>query len=454
MSFIDAIYKSGGQLYEVGGTVRDSILGRPHKDRDFVVCHIAYSELKKILKKFGSVLEVGKSFGVIKFRPKENNETLDIALPRSEKSTGIGHNEFDVNFDESLPIELDLKRRDFTINSMAKEVKTAKIIDPFGGREDLKNGVLRQVFENTFLEDPLRLLRAVQFSSRFNLRVEANTLAAMSQHASKIKTVSAERIVEEIGKLLTAEKPSQGFYLMKETGILKHVFPMLEKNIGVKQPAKRCGDVFDHSMIVLDAARKHPDVELSGDLEIMFTAIFHDVGKAQTQAIDPQTGRITFHGHQFISKKMTQKWLQQFPIQMLGINPKHILILIENHMFETKSFFSDKAIRRFIRKIGPELIFKLLDFRIADKKGGAYPNKFYSIVKLKERIREEIDRKPPFSPKDLAINGHDLMKLGYSTGPQLGKVIEHLVEFVLDEPKNNQASKLKEEALKKFPLEN
>ncbi len=451
MNFIQAIHDQGGQIYEVGGTVRDSLLNRPHKDRD-VVCKIPYPKLKALLKQYGSVMEVGKAFGVIKFKPKARNECLDIALPRSETSTGMGHRDFAVQFDETLPIESDLKRRDFTVNAMAREVHKRKIIDPFGGESDLKNKILRQVFPQSFIEDPLRLLRAVQFSTRFELAVEPETLAAMKKHAAKIKTVSAERVIEEIGKLLSAQKPSCGFYLMKETGLLQYVFPMLEKNIGVPQPAKRCGDVFDHTMIVLDAARNHPDVERAGDLEMMFTAIFHDVGKADTYAIDPQSKKITFHGHQFVSKKIAQKWFQKFPIQMLGVDKKNILTLVENHMFETKSFYTDKAIRRFIRKMGPELIFKLIDFRIADKKGGAFPDKFYGVLKLKERIQEELNRKPPFGPKDLAINGHDLMKWGYPKGPQVGKVIQHLVEFVLDEPKNNESGILKKEALKKFPL--
>jgi len=452
MSFLEAIYQEGGLAYEVGGTVRDGLLGLPHKDQDLVVAKIPMERLKGLLSKFGSVHEVGKAFGVLKFRPKGESRDIDIALPRTEKSTGQGHRDFEVRFDHGLPIELDLQRRDFTINAIARELKSGALTDPFHGQEDLQDKVLRQVFSESFVEDPLRLLRAIQFAARFNLTIETETLASMKQHAALIETVSPERVIEEIGKLFRADQPSIGFYLMKETGILAHVFPELQKTIGVEQPAKRSGDVFDHTMKVLDASRNCRDLQSPGDLEIMFASLFHDIGKPYTQGFNEETKRITFYGHQIVSARLARKWLKRYHASMLGIDNEKVLLLVHHHMFETKSFYTDKAIRRFIQKIGQDLIFKLVDLRIADKKGGAFPDKLQGILRLKRKIQEELDRKPPFGPKDLAIDGFSLMEMGYSKGPILGKILKDLVELVLDDPGQNTRESLIEFTLKHYPL--
>jgi len=451
LSFLEEIYQQGGQAYEVGGTVRDGLLGLAHKDLDLVVTRIPLPRLKEILAKHGGVHEVGKSFGVLKFRPRGEAKDLDIALPRTEKSVGSGHRDFEVNFDPNIPIELDLQRRDFTLNAMARDMKSGRLIDPFGGERDLRDKVLKQVFSETFKEDPLRLLRAVQFTARFNLNVEPETWQGIRRHAALIETVSPERIIEEIGKLFRAEIPSIGFYLMKETGLLQHVFPELQKTIGVEQPAKRSGDVFDHTMKVLDASRNCSDLDQPGDLEIMFASLFHDIGKPYTIGYNEKNKRITFYGHQIVSTKLARKWMKRYHASMLGIDNEKVLTLVHNHMFETKSFFTEKAIRRFIAKIGKDLIFKLIDLRVADKKGGAFPNKLHGILHLKKKIQEEIEKKPPFGPKDLAIDGFILMEMGYSEGPMLGTILKNLVELVLDDPTLNTRESLVEFTLKNYP---
>lgn len=452
MTFIDQIHQAGGKVFEVGGTVRDALLGIPHKDKDLLVTGIPYPKLKKRLQALGRVLEVGKVFGVLKFRPEGEDQEYDIALPRVEKSTGSGHRDFNVQFDESLPVELDLQRRDFTLNAMAKNLKTGELVDPFGGKQDLEKRLLRQVFAETFEEDPLRLLRAIQFAARFGLEIEPLTFESIKRHAHLIETVSPERIIEEIGKLFRAEKPSVGFYLMKDTDLLRHIFPELHRTIGVEQPNKVARDVFDHTMMVLDAARNCPDLGSPGDLEVMFASLFHDIGKPDTKAYNKELRRITFYGHQVVSTRMARKWLKRYRANMLGINTDNILSLVYNHMFETKSFYTEKAIRRFIHKIGKDLIFKLLDLRLADKKGGAFPDKFKGLLKLKERIIEELEKKPPFGPKDLAIDGYNLMKLGYPEGPILGKILKDLVEVVLDDPTKNTRESLEEHVLSHYPL--
>jgi len=194
-SLAETINNEGGKIYIVGGPVRDQLLNIENpKDIDFIVCGIPFSNLKKILNRFGTINLVGQSFGVIKFKPFKSESVYDISLPRKESSIGAGHRDFDVDFDHTLPIEKDLNRRDFTINAMAKEYPDGEIIDPFGGSSDLDKKILKMVFDSTFIDDPLRIIRGIQFAARFNLTVESKTLASMSKQVSLVETVSPERI--------------------------------------------------------------------------------------------------------------------------------------------------------------------------------------------------------------------------------------------------------------------
>ena len=445
-----ALYEHGGRVYEVGGSLRDELLGQPKKDRDLLVTGIAMESLTALLQKFGDVLTVGKSFGVIKFHPGHHKDAcIDIALPRKEISTGLGHRDFEVDFDPSIPVETDLSRRDFTINAMAKEIgggdgeEGSPWIDPFQGRKDLEEKILRKVSDRSFEEDPLRLMRAVQFAARLNFQIEPETFASMQKNAELIKTVSPERISEELKKLFMAEKPSVGFILMQKTGLLKYVFPELEENVGVEQGNKlHNDDVFMHTMRVLDASRKDTAIPMAGDLDLMLAALFHDVGKARTKGFDPVKNRMTFYGHQTLSRKMSKRRMEALKITTIGANPKQISHLVEHHMFQTKAFFSDRSIRRFINKVGPDHILKLVDLRLADNRGGKYPEGIKGVLRLRKRISEELDKKVPLSVKDLAIGGKDLMEIGIPEGPAIGEILKKLVHVVLDNPELNTKESL------------
>lgn len=443
--FIQTIINMGGEVYLVGGTVRDIFLKIPHKDYDLLVRNIEAQTLLKSLRPLGPVNMVGKSFGILKFRPHEAADfEFDIALPRLEKSTGAGHRDFEVDYDHTLSVKEDLSRRDFTINAMALNLQSQELTDPFHGEKDLGRKVIRQVFKKAFEEDPLRLMRAVQFAARFSFQIEPETFADMKKQAPLINTVSKERILLETRKMLLAPRPSVGMELMRETGLMDYIFPFARKMIGVLQPMKRNEDVFTHTLKVVDAAKSAREMEHAGDMEVMFASLFHDVGKPHTVGYDEKKKRTTFYGHQNVSKKIARRWLADYKATTIGLDVDQVLSLVENHMFETKSFFTDRAIRRFISKVGKETIFKLIDLRIADKKGGRYPESMKGILKLRDRIRSEINKKVPFGPRDLAVNGHDIMSLGYKPGPLFGKIQHFLVEKVLDEPELNIKEKLLE----------
>ncbi len=441
--YIQALIAAGADLYEVGGPVRDRLMGRTSKDRDLLCRKLSPETIVKTLRPFGKVATVGKSFGVIKFTPRhEPAFEIDIALPRREHSTGVGHRDFDVCFDPELSVEEDLGRRDFTINAMALRLADGTIIDPHGGRKDLADGVLRQVFDRAFEEDPLRLVRAIQFTARFGLTIEASTWEAMQRHAPLIGTVSSERISMELTKLMQAPKPSVGFTLMRDCGLLEGILPELSALVGIEQDKQPGDDVFAHTMRVLDAARSDEAIEGRGNLELVFAALLHDIGKKRTARYHAPSKRVVFFGHQIVSQRLARRWMERMKLTSSGIDTKEILTLIEHHMFETKAHYTDRAIRRFVAKIGPERIEKLIDLRIADNRGGKHPNGIKGVLRLRRRIREEMAKKPPFGPKDLAVNGSDLMELGLAEGPAIGIVLHALVECVLDEPERNTRDEL------------
>ena len=430
---IDGIL-AAGRIYEVGGAVRDRFLpGSPVKDRDYLVTGVPYEKLTSILRSYGRVDLVGRSFGVIKFTQhrKDKSYTFDIALPRREHSTGVGHKEFSVEFDPGIRVEEDLTRRDFTINAMAIALDTQDLIDPLGGKLDLEHRRLRMTSVNSFIEDPLRMLRAVQFAARFEFEIEARTLDAIRDNADLIATVSQERIAEELNKLLVlAQKPSAGLRLMQELGLLGHVLPELEACVGVEQPGGyHAYDVFEHTLRCIDAA--------PASLVVRWAALFHDINKPQSKRLTDKGA--SFYGHESMGARTAAKALRRLRYSKDFIDD--VVTLVDRHMFTTD--VTDKGMRRLIRRVGLELIFDLLDLRRADVvaqgKGGTTDD----VDEFEQQIRDEIDRKPPFSLSDLALDGRDIMKR-YAIPPSrtVGRILDYLMEQVLDNPENNTVETL------------
>ncbi len=430
-----AAIQSKGNMYEVGGVVRDRLLlhQKPTKDSDYLVTGIPYPDLTRILRKFGKVDLVGKSFGVIKFTQviDGKHHTFDVTLPRKEFSTGAGHREFMVSFDPSLSVEDDLKRRDFTINAIARSLETGDLIDPMGGQTDLANKVLRMVSEKSFQEDPLRMLRAVQFAARFNLTIEKDTLASLKENANLMSSISAERIAEELNKLLVqAPKPSVGLRLMQSTGLLGKIIPELVECVDIDQPGGyHKWNVFDHTMEIIDAS--------PANLKLRMAALFHDIRKPQHKRVVEDGA--TFYGHEIGGAKTAREWLRKFRYPNDFI--EDVCTLVERHMFTTA--VADKGLRRLIRRVGIDLIFDLLDLRRADVIAQGMGGKTADVDELELRIKDEINKKSPFGLNDLAIDGNVLMKkLKMKPGPKVGEILNYLLERVLDEPKKNSSTML------------
>ena len=229
MSLQDLPFKSeieqlGGKIYSVGGAVRDEFLGKDSKDLDILITGIPMKELERLLTKYGKVNLVGANFGVLKFVPRGSSEEIDIAIPRTETATGGGgHKDFNVTSDHALPIEKDLERRDFTINAIGKD-SDGNVIDPYGGQEDLKNKIIRIVNPVAFSDDPLRMLRAVQFASRFGFVIEPTTMDMIKTNAEKIKEIPPERILIELDKIVKKGNKRIGAQLLQNTGLFNQIF--------------------------------------------------------------------------------------------------------------------------------------------------------------------------------------------------------------------------------------
>lgn len=205
LPFKAEIEQAGGKIYSVGGAVRDGILNKPSKDLDLLITGLPLDKIEQILTKYGRTDNVGKSFGIIKFNHPKLGE-LDIAIPRTERANGQGgYQGFDVVADHELPIEKDLERRDFTINAMAKD-SDGNMIDPYNGQQDLKDKMIRMVNPQAFKDDPLRMIRAVQFAARFGFGIEPQTMEAIKENAARIKEISPERILIEFDKIIKANK--------------------------------------------------------------------------------------------------------------------------------------------------------------------------------------------------------------------------------------------------------
>lgn len=266
----------GGRTFYVGGFVRDRLLGKENKDVDIEVHGITPQCLKEILDSLGQRITIGESFGVFNLK----GYSLDIAMPRKEEVKGLGHRDFDIIVDPFIGTEAAAKRRDFTFNALMQDVLTNQIVDHFGGQEDLRSGILRHVNDESFADDPLRVLRAAQFASRFQFQVADSTIPLCSR--MELRHLPRERIEGELKKaLLKAERPSIFFEVLRQMDQLDVWFPELKALIGVPQnPVYHAeGDVWNHTMMVLDEAAKLRH-RAANPYWFMLAALSHDFGKA------------------------------------------------------------------------------------------------------------------------------------------------------------------------------
>ena len=339
--------EKGGRAYYVGGYVRDRLLGRETKDIDIEVHGITPEDLEKILDSLGQRIEMGKSFGVYGLK----GCTLDIAMPRKETATGLGHRDFDVIVAPYIGTEKAAQRRDFTINALMQDVLTGEIIDHFDGMNDLRKGVIRHVNTAAFPEDPLRVLRAAQFAARFDFHIAEETMVLCSK--IDLHTLSKERIEGELRKaLLKAEKPSVFWEVLREMDQLSVWFPEIGQLIGIPQNPKYHmeGDVWTHTMMVLDEAAKYRD-RVEKPFGFLLTALVHDLGKIV--CTEEKNGVIHAYEHEtkglptireFLSRITNEKKRMHYVLNLAELHMKPNMLAAAQASVKSTNKMFDKAV--------------------------------------------------------------------------------------------------------------
>ncbi|MCL2761958.1 MAG: HD domain-containing protein [Treponema sp.] len=388
-------------------------------------------EVAAIFKKAspaGKVIPTGIKHGTVTALYRGRN--MEITTYRTEADYSDGRRPDQVHY--TMSIEEDLSRRDFTMNAIALRLPKGEKVDPFGGAADIKAGIIRCVGDPAarFAEDGLRPLRAVRFAAQLTYRIEPGTLAAIPGVLETSAKVSAERVRDEIEKIIASEKPSRGFLCMEETGLLKLFLPELAACRGIDQKGFHCFDVFAHSLLACDyaAEKQYPQ-------EVRAAALLHDIGKPITRQLDTD-GIYTFYQHEAESEKMTRAILER--LRFPNVFTDSVCHLVKEHMFHYTDDWGDAAVRRFIVRIGEENLTNLYQLRLADTYATAGntppPN---ALLPLTYRVEKALQEGRAFTLKDLAISGKDLIAAGMKPGKTLGIILDELLETVLDDPTQN-----------------
>ena len=417
----------GGRALLVGGCVRDELLGRTPKDLDIEVFGVDAVRLRTLLEQFGRVDAVGESFAVYKVGG------LDVALPRRESKSGRGHKGFTVDGDPDLSVIEAARRRDFTVNAISRDPLTGEIVDPFNGQDDLRARRLRVVDPRTFIDDSLRVLRALQFVARFNLSVDEETRALL--RSIPLDDLPAERIWGEVEKLLlAAERPSIGFHLALDLNIVQRLWPEMHALVGCPQEHEWHpeGDVWIHTLMVIDEAhRRIEGLDRGHALAMMLGAICHDLGKPATTAfID---GRIRSIGHEEGGVAPATALLDRLNVHTIdGYDVRRAVLGLVAHHLKPSMFHksptpvSDGAFRRLAQKVDLEL---LAHFSKADCNGRTGTFDCSAIDWFLDRARAlGVEHQPP-AP---LLLGRHLLEMGVKPGPDMGKLLKAVYERQLD----------------------
>ncbi|MDX1679145.1 MAG: CCA tRNA nucleotidyltransferase [Akkermansiaceae bacterium] len=396
--------QAGHEALFAGGCVRDRLLG--HEPKDYDIATSARPE--EVLKLFPGANEVGAHFGVIIVF--HQGHPIEIATFRTDGSYRDGRRPDSVEFSTA---EEDAKRRDFTVNGLFEDPETGEIIDHVDGRKDLEAGILRAIGEpkKRFQEDALRLLRAVRFAAHLGFEIEAQTKAALKQHAALLAKISPERIRDEFSRILTSPRRRQGIEQLVDSGLLQHFLPEFLDTIGCDQPPQWHpeGDVYVHTLIMLDM------LEDDAPLDLCLAVLMHDIGKPPTRTIDEEDGRIRFNGHDAVGAEMARTILGRlrYPKRII----EAVCAMVARHMkFMHVQDMRTAKLKRFMAEdtFPSELELHRVDCASSN---GFTDNYEFLLAK-----REEFD-KQPLIPKPL-VTGRDLIDLGLSPGPRFKQLLE------------------------------
>ncbi|WP_138160327.1 CCA tRNA nucleotidyltransferase [Peptoniphilus catoniae] len=426
LEILKILNENSYKAYIVGGALRDYLLGKlPH---DFDLTTDARPEEVEALFKNEILHTVGKKFGTVTILHK--GYQVEITSFRLENDYINHRKPKSVVYTKSL--EEDLKRRDFTVNAMVMD-RFFNIIDPFCGKEDLKNRIIRSVGDpdRRLKEDALRILRAIRFSTA-GFTLDEDLRESIFENRELLKSISKERIAMEFNKIMVSDKPSDALSLMEDTGVLGVLFPDLQRTVGYDQMTPyHIRTLFDHIKCVVD----HTDPVLS----IRLAALFHDISKPDTLSIG-EDGRGHFFNHDILGANRAEEILRyyRYPNKLI----EKVKILIEDHM-KVHEIMSDKALRRQIRRVGPENILDLYNLLISDCYCTTIDRDVSFLKDRRNRIIELLNEDKNISKKNyLRINGKDIINLGFKEGKIIGEILEFANELVLDDPSLNQRETL------------
>jgi len=438
----DYVRSLGLDAYLVGGAVRDELLGRDSKDADFLVPGVDAEGLRSLLAPHGKVEEllVARKPVGMRLYPRDRAVRelapagIEFAPPCREVSTGPGRHDFEIVVDPDATVELDLARRDFTINAMARRLAGDELIDPYGGRNDLEGRVLRTVSPNSFAEDPLRLVRGLRFVSQLGLEPDETTLAQMHDEAGAVSIVSGERVgggiaadgMGELSKLLLGRYPRRALELARDTGVLVALLPEFDPSVGFDPGSSdHAMSVDEHTFAVVQAA-----ADAGTPLRVRLAALFHDLGK-------PSAG--ADHAADGARLAATALRRLRYPNDLRD----RVVRIVRHHVFALGDGDATEA-RRMLARYGEGLTFDILDNWHADLQGRdqseRVQQKLERLALFRETVEHELGSAHRLS--DLAVDGADLIGIGYEPGPALGQALDTLLAEVVDEPGLNRRETL------------
>lgn len=434
-SLARAINDAGGRALLVGGCVRDALMGVQPKDWDLEVYNLDAARLREILDQFGPVNVVGEAFTVYKL-----GNHLDVSIPRRERKSGRGHKAFVIEGDPAMSVAEAARRRDFTINAILEDPLTGELIDPFAGRRDIERRVLRAVSKDTFAEDSLRVLRAAQFAARFEFDIDAETVELC--RTIDLSDLPAERIWGEIEKLLMrASHPSIGLEWLRRLGAIEKLFPEIQSLIGVPQDPEWHpeGDVFVHTKLVIDGARKlSDDLPYPRQVTVMLAALAHDFGKpATTEFLE---GRWRSRGHEEAGVPPAESFLNRVNVHTIdGYHVREqVIALVREHLkpgefYKKRDEVGEGAFRRLARRCEPDLLYRVAKADSLGRNAEWVPREKWYGSEAQEwfiqRSRElQVEQRPP----DPLLLGRHLLELGIEPGARMGEITRAVYELQLD----------------------
>lgn len=419
-NIIDQLENAGYESYAVGGCVRDELLNRENFDID-ITTTARPDEIKEVFKDYKTI-DIGAKFGTIKIL--DGDSEYEITTMRRESGYSDKRHPEKIAFTDD--IREDLKRRDFTINAMAK--RNGQILDIFNGKKDLDEKIIRAVGnpDERIKEDMLRSLRAVRFATSLNFEIAEDLKQAIRKNAVSIDDISKERIQVELNKILLADNPKRGIRLLDEVGLLKYIFPEVYATKGFDQHSTfHAEDLYKHTLSVLE---KTPPI-----LEVRMAALYHDVGKIDTFFLD-ENGEGRFFGHQSVSEELLVDRLKKLKYSKKFI--ENTRLLVKRHMDNTNTY-TKKSIRKLLRNIGEENLLNLFKLQRADVLSTKHNDD--SNIDLGLKLLEEVKRDNiPTNKSQININGNDLKKLGFKEGKELGQTLKLIENLIYDEKLKNK----------------